>query len=225
MAVRRAAGGPDDALIHPPPRLAQCDPLEAMAADEKRSYARRAAGPADLRADMTRTCLLSATAALAAWAVATTAAAGPLPSDLPAPPTLVIPAGGCHGDVQTHYVPEVAGTIPHYHAGSDCRPIAAQGQPSQAQQDCHQEVRRHFVPGYGEVWHRHSRRSCRLVLADQPQQRDCHSDVRRHFVPGYGEIYHTHRGPNCAVVPYEQHQGPLRPGCFSIGPVTVCPPQ
>lgn len=174
---------------------------------------------------MTRICLLSATAVLATWTVATTAAAGPLPPELPAPPTLVIPAGGCHGDVQTHYVPEVAGTIPHYHTGSNCRPIAAQGQPSQAQQDCHQDVRLHHVPGMGQVYHSHSRRSCRVILADQPQQRDCHDDVRRHFVQGYGEIYHAHRGPNCAVVPYEPHQGPLQPGCFSIGPVTLCPPR
>lgn len=162
-------------------------------------------------------------ALVAGTAFAAEVLAAPLQPALPSSSRLVIPAGACHGDVQTHYVPEVAGTIPHYHTGGNCRPIAAQGQgqPGAIQQDCHRDVQLHHVPGVGEVYHRHNR-SCQVVLAEQ-QTTDCHNDVRLHSVPGLGEVYHAHRGPNCQVVEYEPSQGPSQPGCIQIGPVRVCP--
>jgi hypothetical protein len=162
-------------------------------------------------------------ALLAGTALVAELAAAPLQLELPSSSVPVIPAGGCHGDVRTHYVPEVTGELPHYHTGGNCRPIAAQGQPGAIQQDCHRDVQRHQVPGVGQVYHSHSRRSCRVVLAEQPQAQDCHDDVRLHFVPGQGEIYHAHRGQTCQAVEYEPSQGPSRPGCMQIGPVQVCP--
>ena len=133
-------------------------------------------------------------------------------------------AGACHGDVQTHFVPEVSGSVTHYHSGSNCRPIAVQEQPTR-NVDCHRDVQLHPVAGVGTVYHSHTSRSCRVILAEQPQARDCHDDVRLHFVPGHGEIYHAHRGSTCQAVVYERSPGAARSDCLTIGPVTVCPPR
>jgi hypothetical protein len=44
------------------------------------------------------------------------------PPMMTAPDALILKAGGCHRDEETHYVPEVGRTLPHVHIGEDCEP-------------------------------------------------------------------------------------------------------
>jgi hypothetical protein len=102
---------------------------------------------------------------------------------------------------------------------------------TKVQVDCHQDVRRHYVPEYGRrVWHRHRQSNCRVVIVDreddyEDRPRDCHRDVRRHYLPEYGRsVYHKHVGERCRIRVYNPYQGsgPGRPDCVRIGPITVC---
>lgn len=73
----------------------------------------------------------------------------------------------------------------------------------QVQEDCHSDVRRHYLREEGRrVEHRH-RRNCRVVLVEpEPEEeaRDCHSDVQRHRIPEYRRpVEHRHRR-NCDIV-------------------------
>jgi hypothetical protein len=104
------------------------------------------------------------------------------------------------------------------------------GLVTRVQIDCHQDVRRHYLPEYGrKVWHRH-RQNCRVVIVDREDDydnrpRDCHRDVRRHYLPEYGRsVYHKHVGERCRIRIYNPYQGngPSRPDCIRIGPVTLC---
>ncbi len=40
------------------------------------------------------------------------------------------------------------------------------------QRDCHRTVRRHYVRGYGRVWHRHVGPRCRVQLVRRDHHRD-----------------------------------------------------
>ena len=56
----------------------------------------------------------------------------------------------CHQDVRNHAVG------PHRHHQFNCSVMPAgpfPGGPGGG--DCHANVQRHFVPGYGSIWHRH----------------------------------------------------------------------
>lgn len=98
-----------------------------------------------------------------------------------------------------------------------------------AQNDCHQDVRRHFLPEYGRrVWHRHRQSDCKVVLADPDDAddnlRDCHRDVRKHYLPEYGRsLYHRHVGERCGISVYNEYKD-TQPGkpCLRIGPLTLC---
>jgi hypothetical protein len=98
----------------------------------------------------------------------------------------------------------------------------------QVQQDCHRDVRRHYLPRYGErVWHYH-RPSCRVVVVDPPRDerpRDCHRDVRRHYIPEYGrQVTHRHVGESCRVRELRRTDGNYGNGgsCIRIGPILYC---
>lgn len=99
------------------------------------------------------------------------------------------------------------------------------------QQDCHRDVRRHYLPEYGaRVWHYHRQSNCRAVRADprddddDHQPRDCHRDVRRHYIPEYGrQVTHSHVGQSCRVKEYRRHSGNGGGGsCITIGPIQYC---
>lgn len=84
-------------------------------------------------------------------------------ADRAPPPRLGSPsilASGCHGDAQTHYVPELRGTVRHRHLKDDCRAVPMRDAIGPL--DCHRDVRRHFVPGLGVVLHRHVRKDCSI---------------------------------------------------------------
>ena len=59
----------------------------------------------------------------------------------------------CHQNVRTH------GGFPHVHNQFNCGVVPAQGgggfPGGGGGGDCHANVQRHFVPGYGSIWHRH----------------------------------------------------------------------
>lgn len=118
---------------------------------------------------------LSVPAALllsAAAGVAATGAAFPPHVDVPqsaAPETglRLVPVGGCHANVRTHYVPEFDRTMAHFHRGNDCRPFPAEklqedGRPV----DCHRDVRVHRINGV-MVRHRHVGKNCAVRVARQ----------------------------------------------------------
>lgn len=107
--------------------------------------------------------------------------------------------------------------------------VEGDGLVTKVQIDCHADMRRHFLPQYGErLWHRHRQSNCRIVLAepedDDYDRRDCHRDVRRHFLPEYGRrVYHKHVGSSCRIRIYNQRDGGGQGGnCIRIGVVTLC---
>jgi len=95
------------------------------------------------------------------------------------------------------------------------------------QEDCHRDVRRHYLPRYGErVWHYH-RPSCRVVVVDPPREqrpRDCHRDVRRHYVPEFGrQVTHRHVGASCRIRELRRSDNGGGGGsCIRIGPIQYC---
>ncbi len=73
---------------------------------------------------------------------------------------------------------------------------------------CHNNIRRHFDPDYGEsVEHIHRGRNCRAVIVDVEEE-DCHANPQSHRIAGYGRrpILHRHRGANCRVVVLEEEE-------------------
>lgn len=60
---------------------------------------------------------------------------------------------GCHADVRVQFLPEFGANVAHRHQGNNCATVLAGGGGGGG--DCHKDVRRHFVPGQGKVWHRH----------------------------------------------------------------------
>lgn len=99
-----------------------------------------------------------------------------------------------------------------------------------AVQDCHSDVRRHYLSDYGrKVWHRHRQSNCRVVLSDPNEDddvRDCHRDVKLHYLRDYGrKVWHKHVGNRCRVKTYEYYDGGgSRPGgtCIQLGPLVYC---
>ena len=108
--------------------------------------------------------------------------------------------------------------------------VERDGLVTKIQNDCHADVRRHYLPEYGRrVWHRH-RQNCRVVIVDREDDyddrpRDCHREVRRHYLPEYGRsLYHRHVGDRCRVRIFERYEGdyPRGRNCMKLGPVTLC---
>ncbi|MDQ2705542.1 MAG: hypothetical protein M3Y43_10275, partial [Pseudomonadota bacterium] len=102
---------------------------------------------------------------------------------------------------------------------------------AKVQVDCHQDVRRHYLPRYDRrVLHRHRQSDCRVIIVDREDDyevrpRDCHREVRRHYLPEYGRsVYHKHVGESCRIRVYNRHQGSdsSRRNCVKLGPITVC---
>ena len=95
--------------------------------------------------------------------------------------------------------------------------------------DCHENVRRHYLPEYGRrVEHYHRGRSCRAVIVEDEgydEPRDCHRDPQRHYVRELGRsVWHRHVGPRCRVDTMREYRGDRRDeGCVRAGPVTICP--
>jgi hypothetical protein len=65
--------------------------------------------------------------------------------------------GSCHGSVRTHG----GAYAPHFH-DDDCDVIYEEDEDDY--DDCHREVLRHSISGYGKVWHRHRGSSCRVEI-------------------------------------------------------------
>ncbi len=62
----------------------------------------------------------------------------------------------CHQNHRTH-----GGAYPnHFHNQNNCNMVIGGGGGGGGGQDCHANVQRHFVPGYGSVWHRHRGNQC-----------------------------------------------------------------
>jgi hypothetical protein len=173
---------------------------------------------------------LAAAALLAAlgWTVPTVAAPA---VDKPSVESGVTLATGCHRDVERGNVPGY-GRVWHYHRGENCRTVIVQpdaGGGDDDEEDCHREVRRHYVPEFGErVWHFHRGPNCRVVEVDRPDPepvRDCHREVQRHYLPEYGgSVVHRHVGPNCRPDILRRYDPNLpRPGsCIQLGPIRYC---
>jgi hypothetical protein len=88
-------------------------------------------------------------------------AAGPIApkGDLPISAMSPIPVHDtCHRGVRNH-----DGSAPlHYHRRSDCRMVVVEDEGGY--DDCHHSVIRHYLPGYGKVYHRHRGSSCRVEI-------------------------------------------------------------
>ena len=103
---------------------------------------------------------IAALALSAASALPLPASAGQLSQSPALSDGLIVNVGGCHRDVERHYVPEWGRRAWHYHRRSSCRPRRADapgfipGPPRPV--DCHRDARRHYLPEYGgSVVHRH----------------------------------------------------------------------
>lgn len=96
------------------------------------------------------------------------ASAVPLAAAPEAGDGIVIQVGGCHRDVERHFVPEFGRRAWHYHRGSSCRPIEVDPPAPPSPADCHRDVQRHFVPEYGRrITHRHVGPSCRIQVFEE----------------------------------------------------------
>lgn len=80
----------------------------------------------------------------------------------------------CHQRIRNH-----GGYYPNHYHGAGCQMIPTGGggpAPAPAPSHCHANVQRHWSPGYGNVWHRHSGFNCGVdVYNAAPSPR-----------PGYG---------------------------------------
>ena len=86
---------------------------------------------------------LFATAAIAVAMLSTPAVAGPH-------------NGSCHESLRTH-----GGAYPRHYHDDDCDVIY---EDEDDYDDCHREVLRHSISGYGKVWHKHRGSSCRVEI-------------------------------------------------------------
>ena len=90
--------------------------------------------------------------------------------------------------------------------------------------DCHHNVLRHSLPGYGRVWHRHRGSSCRVEIYEREERSDARS---RRLHPGRtgDRLPVTQRLPrrrvHCATAGRRQNSIPFcaftpeRKGCFT----------
>ncbi len=98
------------------------------------------------------------------------------------------------------------------------------------QEDCHADVRRHYLPQLDRrAWHRHRQSNCRVVLVepedddDDDGPRDCHREVRRHYLPEYGErLAHRHVGNSCRIRIYRRDDDGDGRNCVRFGALTFC---
>jgi hypothetical protein len=73
----------------------------------------------------------------------------------------------CHSSWRTH-----GGSYPEhrhrYDSDGDCITIYRDDYDDDGDDydDCHHSVQRHFLPGYGKVWHKHRGSSCRVEIYD-----------------------------------------------------------
>ena len=87
----------------------------------------------------------------------------------------VIPVhSSCHSRTQTH-----GGSYrPHHHDDDDCDVIYDDDDDDDEDyDDCHHNVQRHYLSGYGRVWHRHRGSSCHVELYEHESGP----------TPGYGD--------------------------------------
>lgn len=70
----------------------------------------------------------------------------------------IIKVRGCHRDTETHYMPRLRRTAPHYHTGRRCSPHVVRILPRIVH--CHRSFSRHYHRGFGRNWHRHVGRDC-----------------------------------------------------------------
>jgi hypothetical protein len=119
-----------------------------------------------------------------------------------------------------------AGAMPQTSAPADAGDLVIK-----VQEDCHETVRRHYLPRYdARVWHYHRQSNCRAVVTDPAEEddydmpRDCHREVRRHYVPEYGsQVTHRHVGANCRIREYQRSSEEYEGGsCVQIGPIQYC---
>jgi hypothetical protein len=70
----------------------------------------------------------------------------------------------CHDEPRTH-----GGSYPrHIHDDDDCDVIIVEGpDDDDDEDDCHANVQRHFIPGYGRVWHRHRGNDCDVIIYEE----------------------------------------------------------
>jgi hypothetical protein len=100
--------------------------------------------------------------------IAGAAAAAPLPVSPPAEESAAGGAGvifvhdTCHENYRTH-----GGRYQrHFHRGYDCAPIF-EDDVEDEYEDCHRDVQRHRIPGYGRVYHRHRGYNCRIEIYEE----------------------------------------------------------
>lgn len=94
--------------------------------------------------------------------------------------------------------------------------------------DCHADVRLHYLPEFDRsLEHKHRSSDCLPVIVEEDVApvSDCHRDPERHLLPEIGrEVWHRHAGPNCLVETFqERDEGTATEGCLKAGPVTICP--
>ena len=63
----------------------------------------------------------------------------------------------CHRSWRTH-----GGAYPRHYHDEDCDVVYDDDEDDY--DDCHREVLRHYLSGYGKVWHRHRGSSCRVEI-------------------------------------------------------------
>ena len=70
----------------------------------------------------------------------------------------------CHDNYRTH-----GGAYQrHRHQGYDCLPVYEDDEEDEYD-DCHRDVQRHRISGYGRVWHRHRGRNCRVEIYEEQE--------------------------------------------------------
>jgi hypothetical protein len=76
----------------------------------------------------------------------------------------VIPVhdGNCHRSWRTH-----GGAYPRHRHNEYCD--VEYDDDEEDYDDCHREVLRHSLPGYGRVWHRHRGSNCRVEIYDREE--------------------------------------------------------
>ena len=104
-------------------------------------------------------------AAAAATMTISAAAANPLSSSSLTPEItgldLLLVHNTCHSNYRTH-----GGAYErHYHRDYDCATIYEDDEDEY--EDCHRDIQRHRVEGYGRVWHRHRGRNCRIEIYEE----------------------------------------------------------
>jgi len=137
----------------------------------------------------------------------------------------IVKVRGCHSRQQTHYMPRLNRSAPHYHVGRRCRPVVRRP----VRRNCHRNWERHSHRGVRRSdrfsAHRHVGRRCSPVYRRSVREH-CHRGWSKHFHRELGwRKYHRHVGRSCAARSGRTYRGPRRRGyrdCTRIGPIWVC---